>query len=157
MTKSKADSLVEKADSLLYEETDAKKAIKLYQEAATLYMEMGNAHLAASVLMKIGIELQNYSEFYQEVIGSYKVAAQIYREDGNKESCSHSLLSAGLVAESAGNYAQAIEFFLQAGQGYESVAKMCKANGQFEIAWDNLELACICWKNAIKSAKSTDY
>lgn len=157
MTESNIDLLVQQADELLYEKQDITGALDLYHQVVRLYQESGDLRRAASVLMaKIALNLQDLTSFYAEAMDAYEEAAQLYAEGADTEQSSNALLSSALVAEKAGDGPRAVHLFVQAGKGFEVVAKAYWTKGQHEFAWDNLQLASICWKNALKNTNFID-
>lgn len=147
-----AEVLMRKADELLSEKKGFKDAIYLCRAAATLYRNNGQLNLAVAALMKISLGLQENHDFYREVIEVYEEVATLYEQDGNQEGCSTSLMSAAFVAQKAQDSSLAIKLFLQAGQGYQNVAEAYWQQGQYQFAWDNIQLSCRCWKNVLNNA-----
>lgn len=145
-----AESLVREADNLLNEQERLQDAVWLYRAAAVLYRNNNQLNLAVASLIKIGVGLQDYSNYYNIVIDAYQEAAELQEQFGNREGCYSSLFSAAFVAQKKGDNELAIRLFTNAAFGYQEVAEEYWEQNQPRIAWDNLQLSLRCWRQALE-------
>lgn len=148
-----AEFLVRKADELLYEQQNFTEAIQLYRAAAILYRNGNQLNLATATLTKMASSLQDNNGFYQEAVDAYREVARIYQQEGNQESYATSLMSAAMVAKKAEYSAMTISLFQEAAIQYESMANSHWQQKQYDYAWDEIQLANRCWKNALETSE----
>lgn len=149
MSLADADTLIRQGDELMLEKRDYDGAVQSYLRAAELYQRIDEVNLAASALMKIGLGLHEVDALEQEAIAAYEKAAELYRKDGNVERSSNALLSAAMVAARVKRTALAVSLFVSAGHGFDAVADTYWSANRYQVAWDTLHLACMCWKHAL--------
>lgn len=157
--KSQADSLVQLAIPIRYEEHEHEKAIQYYEEALSIYQELGDLHGEAVVFGAMGAihmyrayywsleELSFMLEFYQK-----SLEVRIAVED--QDLIARSLNDIGLYYYISNDYLTAIQYFEQAkvireeigdykrlGSTLIYVTRCYESIGQYVKALDNYQIA----------------
>jgi CHAT domain-containing protein/Tfp pilus assembly protein PilF len=150
--KARADALAEEAFSL-FESGDFEGAIEKYEEARSIYQEIGDLEGEDGTLNMAGMAYLSLGQ-YEQALQSLQKSLAITEATENQEAKARTLNNIGLVYHSLGQYGQTLDYYLQAlaldretgdreseGIALANIGEMYRTLGQYEQAVEHYQQA----------------